>query len=193
MVFLLRITEGLEARWTAVELGVLGVVILSGCRRRIILGVPSMLSWDREEDLPEDRSLFVLSKDRPPPEMLEESLSKLPSDMLRMSVSVSERSSGLAPFFRSFFLSSGGVRLGVLDVSGKYMLGFFWKRSLRIIPKEDRLRSDRLSWLLLASRVPGGPPPPPFKMAGILWRRLSGPPRRSCRYHCCWRPDSVLL
>ena len=172
-------------------LGALGVVILSGCRRRIIFGVPSMLSWD-SEDLPEDLSLLALSKDRPPPEMLEESLSKLPSDMLRMSVSVSERSSWLASFFfLSCFLSSGGVRLGVRDVSGKYILGFFWKRSLRIIPNEERLRSERLSWLLVSSDTP---PPTPPSMTGMLCSRLSGPLRRSCRYHC-WRAAaaSVLL
>ena len=100
--------------------GFLGVVMDSDLR--IILGVPSMLSWDKLEDLPEDRLLLLLPMDWPPDKV--DPFSKLPSDILCIKVSVSDRLSpnlSLLPFRVSIY--SEGLDGALL--SGKYIFGFF--------------------------------------------------------------------
>merc|ERR1719336_482350 len=112
--------------------GCLGVVMLSD--RLIILGVPFMLSWECEDDLPEDLLLLLLPMEWPPDR--EQSLSKLPSLMLCIRVSVSDRLSGcfrllllvvLLVLFPDFISTNSDGFDDVLGpgVSGKYIFGFF--------------------------------------------------------------------
>merc|ERR1719350_384645 len=117
----------------AVLLGLFGVV---------------MLWWAVGEEAPllsPDMLLPLLTMLWPPDRP--ESLSKLPSDMLWTRVSVSDQSSTL-PF--SFTILSGDL----LCVSGKYMFGFFWNLSFRIIPKEDLAWPSRCSLGLLPRSSP---------------------------------------
>ena len=102
--------------------GCLVVVMLSD--RLIILGVPFMLSCECDEDFPDDLLLLLL-----PMEWPADSLSKLPSLMLCMSVSVSDKLSGCftlldLPDFVSTNSDDFDDVLGP-GVSGKYIFGFF--------------------------------------------------------------------
>merc|ERR1712012_27752 len=62
-------------------------------------------------------------------------LSKLPSDMLWTRVSASDQSSSSLSLMLFILLTRGGDEV-VREGAGKYMLGFFWNLSLRIIPND---------------------------------------------------------
>ena len=106
--------------------------------------------------------------------MLGLTLSKLPSDMLCTRVSASDQSSSSI----TLELLSGGDRPGGGEAglrSGKYMLGFFWNLSFRIIPNDDDVGVAAPLDVLHSSS--------PMPLSVLLWRAREGGARGSRMYH----------